>query len=110
MQSARRIGYHESTIVSVRQVDGSIDFVLEDVQVDDSLHTVSIRAAGIKRVLFDGNAIEDFTGRCEGGEILTLNLTDRDLYLIVELTDFKTQLAETHSCQITCESILIDVD
>lgn len=109
MRSAQRIGFHESTIVSVRQEDGAIDFVLEDVHVDDSLHTVSIRAAGVKRMLFDGNAIEDFTGRWEGGEILTLNHTDRDLHLIVELTDFKTHLAETHSCQITCESILINV-
>src|SRR5260370_5365995 len=105
MQSTQRIGFHESTITSVRKEAGSVILELEGVHFGDNVRNASIRVMGIQTIMCDGIPTADLLAECEDGEVLTLQYTDNDLQLIVECTDFKNRRSQTYSYRSTYNSI-----
>jgi len=109
MQSSQTIGFHESTLVGVHRAGGTITLELEDVHLGDEIHSAVIRLSGVKSLTQDGTAVEDLILECKDGEILTLQHTETAMQLIIEWTDFKKHLSETHSYRIIFDSIETEI-
>lgn len=109
MQSTQKIGFHESSVVSVRRVGGTITVELEGVQLGDDLRPASIRLSGVQTIIRDGVAVNDLASEFADGEVLTLEHTPKALHLIVEWTDFKKHHSLTHSYRIECDSIEVEI-
>jgi hypothetical protein len=109
MQSTQRISFHESSLVGSFRVDTTTTLKLEGVHVEGNTRNVSIRLEHVNTVLVDGTELEDFPEVCENGEILTLEYTQKSLYMIVECTDFKNHKSQTHSYRIGCDSLNVEI-
>ncbi|MGA2438577.1 MAG: hypothetical protein ABSF57_08710 [Acidobacteriaceae bacterium] len=109
MQSSQFFGFHESSIVGVHQVGGTITLELDDVQLGEEMRAVVIRLIGVKSITRDGIEVADLVMEYEDGEILTLEHTETTSHLIVEWNDFKQHLSKTHSYRMIFDSIEIEI-
>jgi hypothetical protein len=109
MQSTKRIGFHESSVVGIRREDGTVTIELEGVHLGDDLRAASIRLTGVQTIIRDGVAVDDLASECEEGEVLTLQHTQNTLHLIVEWTDFKKHQSLTHSYKVECDLVEIEI-
>jgi hypothetical protein len=79
MESTQRLGFHESTIASVRNEAGSLIVELDGVHFGDSVRPASIRVTGIRAITRDGIPAADLLPECEDGEVLTLQYSEQVL-------------------------------
>jgi hypothetical protein len=109
MQSLPTISFHEASIIDFVVKGETITLKLEGVRLGEETHTAVIQLKGVRTLTRDGIGVQDLVSEPEDGEVLTLEYTESTLYLIVEWTDFKRHHSETHSYQIICNSIQVEL-
>lgn len=109
MQSFKNIGFHDSSIVGIRRESGLISLKLEDVAVEGEICNATVRLVGVTGITCDGNSIDDLIAVYSEGEVWTLDWTEGIAHLIVDWTDFKEHLSQTHSYRINCDSFEVDI-
>ncbi len=108
MQSAQKIGFHESTISRVRNEDKSRVIELDGVHFGETVQTALVRIKGVEAITRDGIPIEEALAECSDGEVLRLEYSDQVVQLIVECTDFKNHRSQTYSYRIACDSVEVE--
>jgi hypothetical protein len=109
MHSTQRISFHESSLVSWRDLGATLTLELEEVHVGSEMRCISLELEAVSTVLRDGVHVESFDSEFKDGEILTLEYTETSLYMIVEWTDFGSHKSQTHSYRIACDEISVEI-
>ncbi len=103
MLSDRNVSFHESTILDIQHNGDTVVLKLEGVQAGAAKTSGFLYISGIRSLECDGTNIQSFGSELIDSEILTLNLGESRLLLIVECTDFATRNSLIH-----CYSSLYD--
>jgi hypothetical protein len=105
----RSVGFHESSVTSVRRDGTTLTLELEGVHFEMGTHFASIRLMGVQAITRDGIEVGDLVPESDDGEVLTLQSTENTLHLIVEWPDFGNHQDQTRSYRITYDSLEIEI-
>ncbi|MBB5064657.1 hypothetical protein [Granulicella mallensis] len=109
MQDTQIVGFHESSIVSVRRDGKAVVLELDEVHLGSEIRSATITMNDVQSIARDGVGVEDVLAESEDGEVLTLQYTEHSMHLIVEWPDFVNHQAQTRSYRMSFGSINVDI-
>ena len=101
------ISFHEATVTAFNATADAVQLELVDVKSGDASHAARIRIAGVTRILVDGESAGAVAMEREDGEVLTLDLSDREVYAIVQWNDFAGRASVTRAYRIEGETVTL---
>jgi hypothetical protein len=98
---------HEATVLEFIKYQTSILLRLEDVHIGEQVANIELLFNGIRKLEVDNKPTEFPLMAAEDGEILTLDLNDNTVELLIEWNDFTHRSRFVKSYLIECEEIFI---
>jgi len=105
MDITEKISFHESTVRSFSKEDSSIKLELEDVNYNAEKIKVCVNFTHVQNIIADQSPQNYVSMECPDGEVLTLEITDREALLIIEWNNFSTKESFIKSYKITADNI-----
>lgn len=101
------LSFHESTVTKFLTVQNNFVIGLEDVSTDCSSDKVEIVVEDFSKILVDSvPAVEpSLTMPCADGEVLTLELDEEKVFVLVEWNDFSSGTSFTQSYEVNGNKI-----
>jgi|GEM_PF-2121555 len=112
MAKLPQLWFHESTVLDFKRIGDSIKLELEDVdtgETGESKSHVLIIFKAIRKINTDAKESGTDLMAAEDGEVLTLNLSEQQMELIVQWNEFSQHRHFMHSYYVDCERIQIEV-
>ena len=107
MKNQHLFGFHEATVQRFLRNNNEVTLDLDDVHVNGVIKSIRIICNGVKKLDTDGKNIDVQLMPTNDGEILTLEIFDRSLKVIIEWNEFDKHTSSTNAYEIECESITI---
>jgi hypothetical protein len=92
--------FHEATVVGFCRHDAVFELELEDVLVEQKKSRVLLMVQPVLGVTIDGEPSNDLLMEADDGEILTLELSDDFLSMVIEWNDFSHKKSVTKSYHV----------
>jgi hypothetical protein len=102
------ISFHDSTLLRIREVDGTTSLDFEQVYVDAEIRTASVHLYNVTTILRNGDPVDRLIMESEDGEVLDLDSTSTSLHLVVTWHD-PQRLERTRTYDIECESLSVEI-
>ena len=101
------LSFHESTVTKFLTEQNNFVIGLEDVSTDCSSDKVEIVVEGCSKILVDSVPAVDSSLRmpCADGEVLTLELSEEKVFVLVEWNDFSSGTSFTQSYEVNGSKI-----
>jgi hypothetical protein len=109
MTVANGTSFHDSSLVAINHRGDDILLSFENVYVDGTLRFAELGLTGVIGITCDSEPIEKIEIIYDDGEVLKLSSTDNELLMLITWTDFKRDIDQTHSYQVICKSIAINI-
>lgn len=111
MSTPKQMGFHEATVVRFCRYDAVLEIELEDVLVDGQKSRVTLMVSPVSSVLIDGELSNVNVPLMEAndGEILTVDMSENALSLIIEWNDFSRGKAFTKSYRVSGGKVSVSV-
>lgn len=100
MNAPQQIGFHEATVVRFCRYDTNLQLELEDVLVGGRKSRVVLTVSPVLKVMVDAKLSNSPLMEADDGEILTLEMSENTLSLIIEWNDFLHGRSFTKSYQV----------
>jgi hypothetical protein len=105
----KKIGFHESTLVRFTRHDAIVELALEDVLVDGEKSNVTLVISQVTSVSIDGVQSSAPLMEASDGEVITLEISEGVVSLIVEWNDFARKNSFTRSYRVLGGDVSISV-
>ncbi|MBU2714458.1 hypothetical protein [Zooshikella harenae] len=105
-----QLNFHESTITKFATDNASLIIELEDVKTSSSIINMSIEVQNISTIIVDSHKQQYLSMPAPDGEVLSLELKDSSLNLLVEWNDFKKNNSFTHNYIVEGENVIINLN
>jgi hypothetical protein len=99
------VSFHQSTVTEFHRRAGAVRLALTDVKTSEGSHAAEIQIDGVTRIIVDGADVEVVGMEHDLGEVLTLDLSNREMYAIVQWNDFVNHTSVTRSYRIEGEHV-----
>ena len=101
------LSFHESTVTKFLYDKNNFVIGLEDVSTDCSSDKVEIVVKNLSKMLIDSAPAADssFKMPCDDGEVLTLELDEKKVFILVEWNDFCSGTSFTQSYEINGDRV-----
>lgn len=109
MIASQFLGFHESTIVQFETHGADLELILDDVVVNGKKSTVSLKVTSIAYAAIDGVQSDLLAMEAEDGEVLTLDISDSCLWLMVEWNDFCSRKSITREYKVCGNSVSVSI-
>ena len=109
MSAPKQMGFHEATVVRFCKYDAVLELELEDVLVDGQKARVVLKVLPVSSVMIDGELSNAPLMAADDGEILTLEMSENALSLIIEWNDFSRRKSFTKSYRVLGGEISVSV-
>lgn len=109
MSAPKQMGFHEATVIRFCRYDAVLELELEDVLVDGQKSRVALMVSHVSRVMIDGELSNAPLMAANDGEVLTLEISENSLSLIVEWNDFRHRKSFTKSYKVSGGKVCISV-
>lgn len=83
-----RMSFHEATITKFCRHDATVEIRLEDVLVDGLKSQVILKISPVASVMIDSELSDSYLMEAGDGEILSLEISDDGISMIIEWNDF----------------------
>lgn len=97
---ASELSFHESTVVAFDRQHDVVRLSLSDVRYNERTRSVYVEVRDVTAILADGRIVTDVRMEHEDGEVLTLEVSDEQVYLIVQWNDFGNHATTTKSYRV----------
>lgn len=104
-----RLGFHDSTIVSFTLSERRLEMILSDVLSTNGKVNVSLSIASVSRALIDHKVTDELKISGALGDVLSLEVVEDKISLLVEWTDFNPRKSATILYEIFGTDIQIKV-
>lgn len=95
------LSFHDATVVVFDRRQDAVCLGLSDVHHHQGSRSVRIEVRDIVEIIADGAVVDTIAMEHEDGEVLTLEVSDESIFLIVQWNDFDNRKSVTRSYRIT---------
>ncbi len=97
MVDAEQMSFHEASVVGFHKLDSDIELHLDDVLVDGKKKRIILNISQVSSVKIDGQLSSAPLLATNDGEILTLEISEKAVWLLIEWNDFSNKKSFTRS-------------
>lgn len=94
------LSFHESTVVMFEHTADAVRLSLSDVKCGGRSRSVNVEIRNVTSIIVDGASVNGVAMEHDDGEVLTLNVSDAEILLIVQWNDFRNHSSVTKSYRI----------
>lgn len=109
MNAPKQMGFHEATVVRFCAHDAVLELILDDVLVGGEKSQVAVIVSPVSSVTIDGEQSNAPLMEADDGEVLTLEISESVLSLIIEWNDFSCKKSFTKSYRVVGGEVSITV-
>lgn len=111
MDKMEHIGFHECTVVQFRIDNNTLKLILDGARINENDVRVVLNMSEVTSASADGTILDIASTismmEAEDGEVLTLNISDGALSLVVEWHDFLNKKFFTKSYRILGKDVFL---
>jgi hypothetical protein len=100
MRRHDELSFHEATVAAFARRDDTVRLALSDVRDRDRRRSVYLEVREVVEIVSDGVVVDTVSMEHEDGEVMTLDVSDENIYLIVQWNDFDNRTSVTKSYRI----------
>jgi len=100
MEKFNNLSFHESTVITFEGKDGEFVTLLEDVSHNDEVENILITVKNVSKMTKDGVIKNELGMFFNDGEVLSLELDEEKLFILIEWNDFPTIKSQTVAYEI----------
>ncbi len=101
------LSFHEATVLELTREGDTARLELQDIRIGERFADATVFVDGVETITIDDQPVAALEKEYEDGEVLTLEIGERHILLVVEWNDFARRLSQTRGLEIHGQSVRV---